>query len=574
MTGHETMLRQDTPEDFYLTAMPIMTSLTQSVPVAGSSQPDIGVAIGSDSMRGTVVLVEIQDEICRLITRLLEIDGYMVLKTSSLAEARILLRETTANLMLTRRRNISKTVEADLILHELESKTTIRIVDNYTELMLGRGHTNESMSQDHMATLDLLISLIESNNDHARGHAHNVAKYCRLVGQRMGLNRHQLDTLTLAAYLHDLGTLVTSRQIGPVIGDDGRPYLPSYEQTADMLASVPFAVEAGRLLAVASDRNLETGSSVEVSPAMLSAHILRLADFYDSVRRQCAEVGDQDELFAWMRGVPGEIFDAGVLDVFINIRKKELAINSLNLFTNTVVVVDPEPDALRPLLLRLERADYRLITARTPTEAIPILRSQPVALVLTEYKFAFENGFILLQQMKSDPRLKHIPVVFHADADDQRIKQALELGAEDWISKPHNFEILAIKLFRIMERQSGQSCHNDDGVQGNIRDLGVIELVQVLSSSNRSAVISIDHGAHKGELYVQGGQVIHAVLSELTGDLAAVEIMLWEDGHFLITPLKSAPMPTVTMSTDSLVLEACLQKDLRSHARAAEQLKV
>jgi response regulator RpfG family c-di-GMP phosphodiesterase len=570
MTQQETTLKLELPDIFGFSDDPTKAKMPpRKIWLSTHSDHEAS----ADQIRGVIVLVESDDEVCRLIARLLDYEGYTVLKTSCLAEARILLRETTANLLLARRSCIPKNLESELVLHELEAKTTIRVVDNYSELMLGQVVDYDSMSQSHVASLDLLVSLLESQNDNARGHAHNVAKYSRLIGQRMGLTRRQLDGLTMAAYLHDLAPLVTSRQIGQVIGADGQLQLPTYDQTADMLASIPFAHEVSKLLAVAStttETGKEDNQGTTAQPP-LSARILRAADFYDSIRRQSGgEANDVDELFTWMRNQAADVFDPDVLDVFINIRKKEIAINSMNLFSATVLMVDPRPEELQPLQLRLEHDDCRVLTAKSPADAIDILRNEPVTVVISEYKFDNENGFILLQQMKNDPRLRHIPLVFHAGADTNRIKQALELGAEDWFAKPHNIEILAIKLQRIIERQTENPNRNSDGVQGNVRDLGVIELVQVLSSSNRSVVISIDRGQHKGELYMQNGKVVHAALAELTGDLAAVEILLWDDGRFHISPLKSAPMTTVTMSTDSLVLETCLQKDLRTHhARAA-----
>jgi response regulator RpfG family c-di-GMP phosphodiesterase len=562
MTQQEQTLKLELPDIFAFSEDPTkarMPTRKNRLPGQSVEEP------GSDQIRGVIVLVESDDEVCRLIARLLDYEGYTVLKTSCLAEARILLRETNANLLLARRSSIPQNLESELVLHELEAKTTIRVVDNYSELMLGQVVDYDSMSQSHVASLDLLVSLLESNNDNARGHAHNVAKYCRLIGQRMGLTRRQLDGLTMAAYLHDLATLVTSRQIGQVIGADGQPQLPSYDQTADMLAAIPFAHEVSKLLATASSTGNPDPGAAPVKPP-LNARILRAADFYDSIRRQSGgDANDLDELFTWMRSQPSDIFDPDVLDVFLNIRKKEIAINSMNLFSATVLLVDPRPDELQPLQLRLEHDDCRVLTAKSPTDAIHILRNEPVTLVVSEYKFDDENGFILLQQMKNDPRLRLVPLVFHAAPDTSRIKQALELGAEDWFAKPHNLEILAIKLQRIIERQTENPDRPSDGVRGNVRDLGVIELVQVLGSSNRSVVITIDHGQHKGELYLQNGKVVHAALAELTGDLAAVEILLWEDGRFHISPLKSVPITSVTMSTDSLVLETCLQKDLRSH---------
>jgi response regulator RpfG family c-di-GMP phosphodiesterase len=533
--------------------------------VADSKEPASPV----EQIRGVVLLVESDDEICRLIARLLHCEGYMVLKTSTLAEARLLLCETHADLLLARRASVPQDLDNELLLHEIAAKTATRIVDNYSELMLGQVVDYESMSQSQVATLDLLMSLLEVATCGQRGHAHNVAKYCRLIGQRMGISRRDLDALVMAAYLHDLGNLVITHKIGSVLDSDGTPVAPSYQKTAEMLSSIPFAHAVCKLLMSDLDPAPapQTDKRAEPNKVPLSMRILRVADCYDSLRRQAPEVPNEELYFDWMRSQSPQLVDPEVVQEFINIRKKEQAISAMNLFAATVLLVNSHPDELQPLQLRLENEDYRVLVAKSPAEALQLLRQQTVTLVLSDFQFENEQtGLTLLASMKRDPALRMIPLVFLAAADIDRVKQALEYGAEDWLAKPHNVEILAMKLNRIIRRTNAAPKGLPDGVQGNVRDMGVIELVQILSAANRSVQILFEHGTLKGELVMQTGKIIHATCCEMTGDPAAIELLLLVDGRFRMAPLHSVPPTTVTMSTDSLIMESCLQKDLRAQA--------
>ena len=95
--------------------------------------------------------------------------------------------------------------------------------------------------------------------------------------------------------------------------------------------------------------------------------------------------------------------------------------------------------------------------------------------------------------------------------------------------------------------------------------MGIIEMVQVLSSGNRSVQIVLENGKHTGELVLERGQVIAATKGEQTGEIAALELLGWDDGQFRILPLRQTPPVTIRSSTDNLLLRSCHLKDRRNN---------
>ncbi len=117
--------------------------------------------------------------------------------------------------------------------------------------------------------------------------------------------------------------------------------------------------------------------------------------------------------------------------------------------------------------------------AKSLEEALLILRKENITLVVTERTLEGQgDGFQLLRAIKGDPELSATSVVFHAPANVETIKQAREMGAEDWFQKPHSVEIMAIKLGHIISRRHADPG-GGDGVHGTVRDMGVMELVQI-----------------------------------------------------------------------------------------------
>jgi response regulator RpfG family c-di-GMP phosphodiesterase len=518
----------------------------------------------SKTTAGTIVLVESDDEVQRLICRLLQNEGYQIFTVTCLAEARAMLKESNADYLLARRACVPVNLQTELVLRDLMDKTKVRIVDEFSELLLGQVVDYEAMSQCQFALLDLLMSLLEGAHIGARGHAHSVAKYCRLVGQRVGLTRWELDAVTMAALLHDLGSIETSQKIGEPL-HAGKELLPAtVRSTLEMLGNIAFPYNINDLISTAVALN--TSESAPASRLTRSAQVLRVADAYDTLRRAQHDGQAEEEVFNELRRQATGTFDTDVLETFIHIRKNERLISQMNIFWAAVLLVDPRPEDLKLLQLRLENDDFHVVTARSVEEALQKLRSENITLVVSEHKLEGRgDGFELLRTMRGDPALRQIPFVFHAFADTDMVKFALELGAEDWLSKPHNVEIMAMKLERIVGRMHANAGTNDEGVRGHLRDMGIIELVQVLSSGSRSVQIVLENGKHSGELFLDRGQIVAATHGQMTGEPAALELLGWDDGQFRILPLRQRPSVTIRVSTDNLILQSCYIKDQRTN---------
>lgn len=513
--------------------------------------------------RGTVLLVEKDDKAAQSITHLLEEANYKVIRASYIAQAKSLLEMFAADFLLARREAMPVSAETDLFLRQIKPPTCVRIVNDFTELVLNENVTTDTMTRSYLAMLDFLVSQLEGNEPRVRGHSSAVARYCSLMGQRMGLASRELDTLTAAAYLHDLDSLIANRFLTKVTQDEKGVQLPSYERTVDQLAQIPSPFPVAKLLLAASRPKHVTDRSAEDVP--LAARILRIVDVYDTLHRTNPDVPEEEAFYYWMRKLPTGVFDAHALEIFIHLRKNERMLSSMDIFFAKVLIVDPRPEEVRELQLRLENNDHQVITVPTVDAAMQAVVEHNVTMVITECNFnGVDDGFRLLRTIKIDPTYQHLPVFFLSAPETAKITQAIELGAEDWFPKPTNVDIIAMKVNRMINRLKSEPNSQIEGVRGSVKDMGIIEMVQILGAANRSVRVALDRDGATAELFVHKGRIIAATMGDLTGDKAAIEILLWEEGSFHILPLKNAPAPNVTMSTGNLVMESCLQKDSRA----------
>ena len=103
----------------------------------------------------------------------------------------------------------------------------------------------------------------------------------------------------------------------------------------------------------------------------------------------------------------------------------------------SILVVDDHVELLENIELTLEAAGYRVLTARDGMEALEVLRSQPVSLVLADIAMPCMNGYQLYDRIRANPQWVTIPFVFlTARALDSDVRYGKELGADDYLTKP------------------------------------------------------------------------------------------------------------------------------------------
>lgn len=112
-----------------------------------------------------------------------------------------------------------------------------------------------------------------------------------------------------------------------------------------------------------------------------------------------------------------------------------------------VLVVDDEPLNVDYLEQRLEDLDYQIITAADGQDALNKIKSEHPDLVLLDLMMPILDGFAVLSEVKADPGLSDIPVIIiSADHDSKSIVRGIKQGADDYLTKPVNHELLVKKV--------------------------------------------------------------------------------------------------------------------------------
>lgn len=113
----------------------------------------------------------------------------------------------------------------------------------------------------------------------------------------------------------------------------------------------------------------------------------------------------------------------------------------------TVLVVDDDPAARRILSRYLKSRGYQAIEASSGPEALEIIAQQPIDLVVLDIKMPQMNGLEVLHLLRLKHSTGRLPVIMASAMDDRDgIVGAFDLGANDYITKPIDFDIALARI--------------------------------------------------------------------------------------------------------------------------------
>jgi phosphoserine phosphatase RsbU/P len=119
-----------------------------------------------------------------------------------------------------------------------------------------------------------------------------------------------------------------------------------------------------------------------------------------------------------------------------------------------LLVVDDNPINLDLLSRRLQRIGHRVEAVDGGRKALEVLRAADFDLVLLDITMPEMDGYRVLEQIKADPALRHLPVVMVSALDEiDSVVRCLELGAEDYLTKPFNPVLLRARVESSLARK-------------------------------------------------------------------------------------------------------------------------
>jgi len=120
--------------------------------------------------------------------------------------------------------------------------------------------------------------------------------------------------------------------------------------------------------------------------------------------------------------------------------------------SNHLLVVDDDPEIRRLLREYLERAGYRLSIAAGGKEMFSALEQAPIDLIILDLMMPGDDGLVLLRKLRAHSNTPVVMLTAMGEETDRIL--GLEMGADDYISKPFNPRELLARIKSVLRRTS------------------------------------------------------------------------------------------------------------------------
>ena len=195
----------------------------------------------------------------------------------------------------------------------------------------------------------------------------------------------------------------------------------------------------------------------------------------------------------------------------------------------TILLVDDD-QTLRELLAdALEIEGFVVRQAGNGEEGVAAALAGRPDLVISDIVMPEMSGWELCQTLRTLPSTKAVPFLFLSSLEQVPDRmRGLRLGADDYLTKPFHLPEILAKVQQLIGRVDLREkvVGGEEGAAAGAElESMLIDTIEVLRASKRTGVISVNAGAAKGVIYLEGGVLKHAVLGRRRGEAALLAML-------------------------------------------------
>lgn len=218
----------------------------------------------------------------------------------------------------------------------------------------------------------------------------------------------------------------------------------------------------------------------------------------------------------------------------------------------TILLVDDEKLFLSSLSEGLARLfpQLSIVIAKNGAEAIKVLNSQEVILVVTDLQMPVMSGFELLAYLMSNYPAISV-VVMTAFGKPEIEERISSYGSIVYMEKPIDFQALAEHVQEVIAPTA----------KGHIEGIDLTNLLQLLYLERKACTLTVSSKSRKGSLYFVDGELIDAEYGLFQGEIATYEILKWTKPQIEIESFSRKTTRKINLPLDYILLEAAKKQD-------------
>ena len=184
----------------------------------------------------------------------------------------------------------------------------------------------------------------------------------------------------------------------------------------------------------------------------------------------------------------------------------------------TILIIDDEEPIRELLKLTLQSAGFgSILEAANGEDGLALARRYMPDLILLDLMLPGMDGLSVCRQLKSSPDMQRIPIIMlTAKSDESDIVVGLEMGGNDYITKPFSRKVLAARIrtqLRIAEQQEQASVFSIAGLSINREQRRVSIFGETIALTFSEFEVLVLLAAHPGRVFTRG-QIIRQVKGE------------------------------------------------------------
>ena len=125
---------------------------------------------------------------------------------------------------------------------------------------------------------------------------------------------------------------------------------------------------------------------------------------------------------------------------------------------NKILIVEDEQDIRDLLIFNLQKGGFEVESADNGDSALSLIRKNNFDLILLDLMLPGIGGFDLTRILKNDKKTSKTPILMlTAKGEESDIVKGLELGADDYMTKPFSIKVLIARINKILIKSSNRS---------------------------------------------------------------------------------------------------------------------
>lgn len=238
-----------------------------------------------------------------------------------------------------------------------------------------------------------------------------------------------------------------------------------------------------------------------------------------------------------------------------------------------ILFVDDDADfllTLRDLYEMMSERTWQIHSATSANQALEILDSQKIDLVVVDVNMPVIDGIQLVGILqRRHPKLKR--AVLTGLATPEKRAASLANGADLFIEKaasPEGYKSIFAMLGELLQWAPRE------GFQGVLRKVGLQDVIQMECLARNSSILEVYNQNVLGRIYIEEGQLVHAVAGEIKGEQALYKLLSLPGGSFELAQFEAPPEKTLAGQWEMLLMEAARVKDENAALGKTEESKI